>query len=94
MGLYLLVGAVQLGSIFTKKVKGTIAYFLGLFLIVSNYKFFGVLAQSYAVYEFFKSIFFRVLSLLESVPIIGPYISKFTQGNVSVRKKTDAENQV
>ena len=91
----MLLGTFQMMGIFSKKLRGTIAYFLGFLLIVLNYKVFGVVIQLYSIYEFFKSIAFKLLSYLTYIPIIGPYIQRFLESNSqSYVKKNDKTNEV
>lgn len=84
-----MVGMVQMTGIFTRKIRGTIAYFLGFFLIVINFKLIGVVLQGYAVYEFFKSVAIKLLSYLTFLPVIGGYIQRFIDGNQGYQKKND-----
>lgn len=94
IGLYLLLGLVKMTSIFNKKIKGTVAYFIGFFLIIIGFKVIGVLIQLYSIYEFFKTIAISLLSYLVIVPGIGQYIQRFIENNKGYAKKNDINNQV
>ncbi len=52
--MFILVGFQESIAFFARKVKGTVAFFCGLFLIVVNFKLFGILFQFYGIYEYFK----------------------------------------
>jgi hypothetical protein len=60
---------------FGRKIKGTLSFFCGLFLIISNFKIFGILFQFYGIYEFFKFYANKLIDWVKNMPIIGPIIS-------------------
>ena len=93
MGLYFLVGITDMTLIFSKKLKGTGAFFSGLFLIIIGWKLFGVIFQGYAVYEFFKSVAVMILGYLTYIPVVGPYVQKLIE-NLGIHKKNDKTNDV
>lgn len=90
----MLVGALQMSLIFTKKIRGTIAYFVGFILLILNYKLFGVVIQMYAIYEFFKSIAVKLLSYLTIIPVVGPYVQQLIDANDGFQKKNDKTQDV
>jgi len=94
IGLYLLLGLIQMTAIFNKKIKGTVAYFVGFFLIIISFKVIGVIIQLYSIYEFFKTIAISLLSYFVIIPGIGPYIQRFIENNKGYAKKNDINNQV
>ena len=54
VGMIVLVGFQESLAFFARKIKGSISFFCGMFLIVINFKFIGILFQFYGIYEFFK----------------------------------------
>lgn len=88
VGLYILVGLSEVIMFFARKIKGSIALFIGLVFIVVGFKFIGVLLQLYGVYEFFKVYALKFLSYFEYVPILGPYIRKMRE-NANLKKNDD-----
>ena len=89
VGLYILVGLSEVIMFFARKIKGSIALFIGLVFIVVGFKFIGVLLQLYGVYEFFKVYALKFLSYFEYVPVLGPYIRKMRE-NANLKKNDDA----
>lgn len=77
---------------YARKIKGSIALFVGLIFIITGIKFIGVLLQLYGIYDFFKVYALKFMGYFEFIPIIGPYIKQFRAGtNI---KKNDDDNKV
>ena len=87
-GLFILVGFTETIMFFGRKIKGSLALFIGLIFIIIKWKFIGSICQIYGIYQFFKAYAIQFLSYFEWVPIIGPYITKMRKG--VIKKNDDA----
>lgn len=84
-GFVLIAGATEALMFFSRKVKGSIAFFIGLILIISNFKTFGVVFQLYGAFEFFKAFGGILVRWLAVFPVIGPVVG-YTLIRTFIRK--------
>ncbi|KAH3687284.1 hypothetical protein WICPIJ_001746 [Wickerhamomyces pijperi] len=58
-----------------QKLRGTIAFCLGIFLILIKWSFFGFLIEGFGILQLFGDFFAVIVTFLRSMPIIGPILS-------------------
>ncbi|CAG9315889.1 unnamed protein product [Blepharisma stoltei] len=57
------------------KLKGTICYFIGFFLILVGWSTVGGILQLYGIYQLFKDFIPQILHSVKFIPGIGPILS-------------------
>ncbi|ODQ58728.1 hypothetical protein WICANDRAFT_79274 [Wickerhamomyces anomalus NRRL Y-366-8] len=77
IGVVLIIGPQRTVVFFTRptKIRGSIAFTLGIFLILFKWPFTGFLIESFGILALFGDFFAVIVSFLRSVPIIGPILS-------------------
>lgn len=76
IGLTILIGYQKTFAFFARKqkLKGTAAFFAGLFLILIRWAFVGFLVELYGIFILFGDFIGTFLGFLRNVPVMGPII--------------------
>lgn len=80
--LLFLVGASYSAGFFTllmffikpSKIKGSICYFVGLFMILTGWALIGGLLQLFGIFHLFRDFIPQIYASSKYIPGIGPYI--------------------
>lgn len=78
IGLTLIIGTQKTLAFFARrqKWKGTLAFALGITLILMRWAFFGFLIELYGILVLFGDFFATIAGFAGGIPIVGPYIAK------------------
>lgn len=78
IGLTLIIGTQKTLAFFARrqKWKGTLAFALGITLILMRWAFFGFLIELYGILVLFGDFFATIAGFAGAIPIVGPYIAK------------------
>lgn len=73
----LIIGPQKTVSFFSRpaKLRGTVAFAVGIFLILIKRSFLGFIVETFGILQLFGDFFAVIISFLRSVPIIGPVLS-------------------
>lgn len=76
IGLTLIIGPQKTLAFFARKqkLKGTAAFFLGLFLILMRWAFVGFFVELYGIIILFGDFFGTILGFARNIPVVGPWI--------------------
>ncbi len=76
-GIYCLIGLTQTIGFFTKKgkMKGSLFYFMGFFVIVFGIAIVGIPLQLYGLFLMFRSFLPYLFEWTMSMPVLGPALS-------------------
>ncbi|CAG8971240.1 hypothetical protein HYALB_00001406 [Hymenoscyphus albidus] len=76
IGLTIIIGPKKTASFFARKqkLKGTAAFFMGLFLILMRWAFVGFLVELYGIFILFGDFLGTILGFGRNVPVVGKYI--------------------
>lgn len=58
-----------------QKLRGTIAFAFGIFLILVKWPFIGFMVEGFGILQLFGDFFAVIVSFLRSMPVIGPFLS-------------------
>ncbi|OWB82787.1 hypothetical protein B5S33_g1415 [[Candida] boidinii] len=58
-----------------QKIRGSVCFLLGIFLIFTKRSFLGFLIESFGILGLFGDFFAVIVQFLRSLPIIGPLLS-------------------
>jgi hypothetical protein len=78
IGLTIIIGPQKTALFFARKqkLKGTAAFFLGLFLILMRWPFFGFLIELYGIFVLFGDFLGTILGFGRNIPVVGYWIGK------------------
>lgn len=76
IGLTILIGPQKTLAFFARKhkLKGSIAFFFGLFLIMMRWALVGFLVELYGIFILFGEFIGTLLGFMRNIPIIGQVI--------------------
>ncbi|GMM30583.1 Got1 protein [Martiniozyma asiatica (nom. inval.)] len=76
-GVVLIIGTQKTIVFFTRpqKLRGSLCFALGLFLIFIKRSFIGFVVEMFGVLGLFGEFFATLVTFLRSLPIIGPFLS-------------------
>ncbi|KAJ1502056.1 Golgi Transport [Coelomomyces lativittatus] len=76
-GLILVIGASKTLAFFSRsnKLRGTICFFSGIFLVFFGFPLFGIFIELFGFMNLFGDFFPVVIAFLRKLPIIGPLLS-------------------
>jgi hypothetical protein len=76
LGLTIIIGPQKTLAFFARKqkLKGTAAFFLGLFLILMRWAFVGFFVELYGIVILFGDFLGTIAGFARNVPVIGPWI--------------------
>jgi hypothetical protein len=67
-------------------LKGTAAFFMGLFLILMRWAFVGFLVELYGIFILFGDFLGTIAGFARNIPVVGPYIgTAVDRAGVAVR---------
>ncbi|OWB58207.1 hypothetical protein B5S28_g4209 [[Candida] boidinii] len=77
IGLVLIIGPQKTVYFFTRpqKIRGSVCFLLGIFLIFTKRSFLGFLIESFGILGLFGDFFAVIVQFLRSLPIVGPLLS-------------------
>ncbi|ONH65657.1 Protein transport protein GOT1 [Cyberlindnera fabianii] len=77
VGVVCIIGPQRTVVFFTRpaKIRGTIAFVLGIFLILIRWPFTGFIIEAFGILQLFGDFFAVIISFLRSIPVIGPILS-------------------
>jgi hypothetical protein len=77
IGIFLIIGTQKTLYFFTRpqKVRGTIAFLIGIILILTKHSFFGFIVETFGILALFGEFFATLVQFLRSLPFIGPVLS-------------------
>ncbi|CBQ71475.1 probable GOT1-Membrane protein required for ER to Golgi transport [Sporisorium reilianum SRZ2] len=83
-GIALLIGPQKTFYFFARKqkIRGTICFFLGMFLVFCKWAVIGMLVEAFGFLNLFGDFFPVILSFLRQLPIIGNVLSMPGVANV------------
>jgi hypothetical protein len=78
IGLTLIIGTTKTLAFFARKQKwkGTLAFCIGITLILMRWAFFGFVIELYGILVLFGDFFATIAGFVGGIPIVGPYIAK------------------
>jgi hypothetical protein len=88
IGLTIIIGPQKTALFFARrqKLKGTAAFFAGLFLILMRWALIGFMVELYGIFILFGDFFGTIAGFARNVPVIGPWIGVLVdRAGVSVR---------
>lgn len=88
IGLTIIIGPQKTALFFARrqKLKGTAAFFGGLFLILMRWALVGFLVELYGIFILFGDFLGTIAGFARSTPVIGPWIGVLVdRAGVSVR---------
>lgn len=76
IGLTIIIGPQKTLAFFARKqkLKGTAAFFLGLFLIIMRWAFIGFFVELYGIIILFGDFLGTIAGFARNIPVIGPWI--------------------
>ncbi|CZR63897.1 probable protein GOT1 [Phialocephala subalpina] len=76
IGLTIIIGPQKTLAFFARrqKLKGTAAFFLGLFLILMRWALVGFIVELYGIFILFGDFLGTILGFARNVPVVGPWI--------------------
>jgi len=76
-GMGILLGMTKAFKFFFRreKWKGSLTYFLGIFLIILGWPFFGFLLEMYGIWKLFASFLPNVITSLKMLPGVGTVLN-------------------
>lgn len=76
IGLTIIIGPQKTLLFFARKqkVKGTVAFFAGLTLILIRWTFIGFLVEAYGIVVLFGDFLGTIAGFARGIPVVGPYI--------------------
>ncbi|PHH71142.1 hypothetical protein CDD80_5486 [Ophiocordyceps camponoti-rufipedis] len=76
IGLTIIIGPQKTMLFFARKqkAKGTVAFFVGLGLILARWTLIGFLVEAYGIAVLFGDFIGTIAGFARGVPVIGPYI--------------------
>lgn len=76
IGLTIIIGPQKTLAFFARKqkLKGTAAFFLGLFLILMRWALVGFMVELYGIFILFGDFLGTILGFARNVPVVGPWI--------------------
>jgi hypothetical protein len=88
IGLTIIIGPQKTLLFFARrqKLKGTAAFFGGLFLILMRWPLIGFLVELYGIFVLFGDFLGTIAGFARNIPVIGPYIGMLVdRAGVSTR---------
>ncbi|KAE9370663.1 Got1 family protein [Stipitochalara longipes BDJ] len=88
IGLTIIIGPQKTALFFARrqKLKGTAAFFAGLFLILMRWALIGFLVELYGIFILFGDFLGTIAGFARNIPIIGPWIGVLVdRAGMSVR---------
>jgi hypothetical protein len=88
IGLTIIIGPQKTLLFFARrqKLKGTAAFFMGLFLILMRWALIGFLVELYGIFILFGDFLGTIAGFARNIPIIGPWIGVLVdRAGVAVR---------
>ena len=82
IGLVLVMGLQRTRKFFLnkKKLPGSLAFFVGIALVLWGWPIVGMLVELFGIVNLFKNFFPKIISWMQYLPVIGPIIrSQFVQ---------------
>jgi hypothetical protein len=76
IGLTIIIGPQKTLAFFARKqkMKGTAAFFLGLFLIIMRWAFVGFFVELYGIIILFGDFLGTIAGFARNIPVVGPWI--------------------
>ncbi|PBP28509.1 Got1-like family protein [Diplocarpon rosae] len=76
LGLTIIIGPQKTALFFARrqKLKGTVAFFMGLFLILMRWALVGFFVELYGIFVLFGDFLGTVAGFARNVPVVGPWI--------------------
>lgn len=76
IGLTIIIGPQKTLAFFARKqkLKGTAAFFLGLFLILMRWALVGFMVELYGIFILFGDFLGTILGFGRNIPVVGPWI--------------------
>ncbi|AWU77722.1 uncharacterized protein C5L36_0D04490 [Pichia kudriavzevii] len=77
VGICLIIGPQKTLYFFTRpeKIRGTLAFAIGIILILSKRPFIGFVVETFGILALFGEFFATLVQFLRSMPVIGPFLS-------------------
>jgi hypothetical protein len=88
IGLTIIIGPQKTALFFARrqKLKGTAAFFAGLFLILMRWALIGFMVELYGIFILFGDFLGTIAGFARNIPVIGPWIGVLVdRAGVSVR---------
>jgi hypothetical protein len=77
IGLTLIIGTTKTLAFFARKQKwkGTLAFCIGVTLILMRWAFFGFIIELYGILVLFGDFFATIAGFVGGIPVVGPWIA-------------------
>ncbi len=81
IGLPLIIGAQKTLVFFARKqkIKGTVAFAVGIALILLRWAFLGFIIEAYGIAVLFGDFLWTIASYVQGVPVIGPFVRRLLE---------------
>lgn len=91
LGLTLIIGLQKSVLFFARrqKLKGTMAFAIGIILILLRWPLVGFMIELYGIFVLFGDFFAYVGSFAGNIPVFGPYIQRILDRIGGGRRNTD-----
>ncbi|OAL43583.1 Got1-domain-containing protein [Pyrenochaeta sp. DS3sAY3a] len=91
IGLTLIIGTTKTVAFFARKQKwkGTLAFVLGISLILMRWAFFGFVIELYGILVLFGDFFATIAGFVGNIPVVGPYIARALEAVSGARRNAD-----
>ena len=78
IGLTLIIGMQKTLAFFARrqKLKGTVAFALGILMILMRWPLIGFCVELYGIFVLFGDFFATIAGFAYNIPVIGPYIAR------------------
>lgn len=78
IGLTLIIGTTKTIAFFarSKQWKGTLAFTVGIGLILMRWAFIGFVIELYGILVLFGDFFATIAGFARAIPVVGPYIAR------------------
>jgi hypothetical protein len=76
IGLTIIIGPQKTALFFARrqKLKGTAAFFMGLFLILMRWALVGFIVELYGIFILFGDFLGTIVGFARNIPVVGPWI--------------------
>lgn len=91
IGLTLIIGTTKTVAFFGRpqKWKGTLAFVVGIGLILMRWAFFGFIIELYGILVLFGDFFATIAGFVGGIPVVGPWIAKGLEALGGARRSGD-----
>lgn len=91
IGLTLIIGAQKTLAFFARrqKLKGTMAFALGILMILMRWPLIGFCVELYGIFVLFGDFFATIAGFAYNIPVIGPYIARALEAVSETRRGSE-----